>query len=148
MTLPALASVSQLETRLGIEVGSLEDLDLARAQACLADASELVRAEAGVDWISDLGEPNAPDVVVGVVVRAALRGFRNPDGVGSESLGGVYTYSFASGEASIYLTASEIDIVKKAATRSSKWTGTGTLRVPSSYFDPVTPTNSLDAWGL
>jgi hypothetical protein len=137
MTLPAFAAVSDLEVRLGLEPGSLENEDLARAQAALDDASTLVRAEAGKSWVDEDNNSVAPAPVVAISIRAALRAFRNPDGVGSESLGGLYTYSYAKGEASIYLTEDEVAIVKKAALGDFGRLPMGTIRTASNYYDPV-----------
>jgi hypothetical protein len=137
MTQPAFAFVSDIEVRLGLEPGTLENEDLARAQAALDDASTLVRAEAGKNWIDEDGNPVGPAPVVAVTIRAALRAYRNPDGVGSESLGGLYTYSYAKGEASIYLTEEEVAIVKKAALGDFGRLPMGTIRTASNYYDPV-----------
>lgn len=131
--LAALGTVADLENRLGVEPGSIEGNDFTRAESALADASTLVRAEAGVPWVDADGVPYAPDVVVTVVVKAAIRGYRNPDGVGSESYGGAYFYNYAPGETSIYLTDEEKEIVRRAARTSATWSGTGTIRTPSAY---------------
>ncbi|GAA4981255.1 hypothetical protein [Actinopolymorpha pittospori] len=133
MALPSLAPVSALEVRLGVDVGSLAGADLARAEADLADASALVRNEAGCDWVAVDGVTiTAPDPVVAVVVRAALRSYRNPDGYQGENLGGSYSYQYAQGETGVYLTADEIRVVQLAA-RGAGTGGLTTVRVLPAY---------------
>lgn len=136
MTLPPLAPVSALETRLGVDAGSLAGADLARAEADLGDASALVRSEARLAWVGADGAVTAPDVVVTVVVRAALRSYRNPDGYQGENLGGSYSYQFAQGETGVYLTADEIRVVRQAATAAGAG-GAASVRVVSAYYDPA-----------
>lgn len=139
MALPPLAPVSALEQRLGVPVGSLAGLDLARAEANLNDASALVRAEAGFDWVADDGVTiTAPDAVVTVTVRAAIRAYRNPDGYMSENLGGSYSYTFAQSEIGVYLLTEEKRVIVKAAADAKATLGYGTVRVPSSMYDPNT----------
>lgn len=137
MSMPAFATVADLEKRIGVETGSIEDEDLARAQSALEDASVLVRAEAGLSWYNEETEQlTAPESVVMVTLRAAIRAYRNPEGLGSESLGGVYSYSYANGETSVYLTAEEKRIVRNAAL-NVKPSGIQTVRTPSNYYDPT-----------
>lgn len=137
-SMPALATIADLEIRLGVEQGSIEDEDLARAQAALADASALVRAEAGITWHNhgNNQNENVPEAVVMVTLRAAIRAYRNPEGLGSESLGGLYSYSYANGEAGVYLTPEEKRLVRNAAL-NVKPSGITTVRTPSNYYDPT-----------
>lgn len=116
MARPALATVEDLERLLGDSVPN-EDQAVAR----LEQASELVRAYAGVDWLSDDedeldGVPGAiPGVVVGIVERAS----RNPDGVTQESAG-PFARSFGSDAASrIYLTDADRRIIRHASAAPS-----------------------------
>jgi hypothetical protein len=134
MTLKALAEVSALELRLGLEIGSLQGADLARANASLEDASSLVRAEAGKPWL-DGNTVTAPAQVVTIVIKAALREYKNPDGFSSEQIG---DYSYRTDNVGgVYLTEDERRIVRMAA--GTGGAGMGTIRTPSEYYDPTTP---------
>lgn len=138
MALPPLAPVAELERRLGLVPGSLSGSDLVRAGVALEDASTLVRAEAGRDWVAEDGTTvTAPAVVVTVVLGAALRAYRNPDGYSGESVGD-YSYQYARESTSGYLTSAERTIVLRAA---GKLPGSGvyTLRTPSAYGGPGEP---------
>lgn len=151
MALPALATVAAMEVRLGVPVGSLAGLDLDRARASLGDTSALVRsAVGGRTWVAaDNVTITAPPEVVTVVVRAAIRAYRNPDGVSSESIGGAYFYAYGQAEISAYLTEDEVVIVRAAVRREGAddgWNGTGTVRTPSAYYDPGTAADPLDRW--
>lgn len=110
--LPALASVADLEARLGLDPESLEGAELTRAQAALADASALVRMEARRTWVDELGAVTAPDVIVRVVLGAAQRTFTNPDGVIQEAVG-PFSRRYADGSTGVYLTKAELDIVRR-----------------------------------
>lgn len=145
MTLPPLATVAAMEVRLGVEVGSLAGLDLTRAETSLADASALVRSVSHpITWVDpDNVTITAPDEVALIATRAALRDYRNPSGVNNEAMGsGAYSYTFAAGEATVYLSEDEVAIIKKAAINSGTdpeaWKGIGTIRTPSAYYDPGT----------
>lgn len=135
----SLAPVSALEIRLGLAEDSLAGLDLARAEANLSDATFLVQQEAGLDWIDpDTDAVTAPGAVVFVVIQAALRAYRNPDGLSAESLaGGAYSSSIAASQQGVYLTADEVRIVKKAALSSTPSGGVFSIRTPSAYGDPL-----------
>lgn len=138
MTLKALAEVSALELRLGLEIGSLQGADLARANASLEDASALVRAEAGKSWLAEQEEAvvvTAPDQVVTIVIKAALREYKNPDGFSSEQIGD-YSYR-TDNTGGVYLTEEERRIVREAAGAGAH--GLWDVRVQSSYYDPKTP---------
>jgi hypothetical protein len=136
--LVSLAIVADLENRLGVPEGSLEGADLARAKAALDDASALVRAEAGRDWIDDEGNAVAPAAVVTVVLRASAREYQNPRGFSSELLG---EYQYQTRQTSgVYLTDDERRIVKV----SSGWAGTGSIRTPSPY--GLSAADVVDPW--
>lgn len=113
--LPALAAVGQLADRLGSAVTGTADQR--RAQAALADASALVRQVGGTDWIDENGRAAAPGPVVTVVLSAALRVFRNPDGVVSETRG-PFTRRRADTEVGVYLTDQETEVVRRHRTRA------------------------------
>lgn len=140
MSLPAFATVAELEVRLGVEAGSIVGEELSRAQALLIDVSTEVRAHAGTDWVSNTNTLTTPAIINTIVLRAAVRGFRNPDGVGTESLGGLYTYSYASGEATAYLNDGEIAQVQKAAADTGTASGLCSIATPSAYSDPSAAT--------
>ena len=139
MALPALSSVAAMETALGLEVGSLAGLDLARAEASLADASAFARTLADRPWVDAEGNVTAPETVVAIVKRAAVRDYRNPDGVSNEALAqGAYSYTYAEGQSTIYFTEDEVALIRKAAldgdgTSPSGWSGTGSVYTPSAY---------------
>lgn len=80
--MPPLASVFDLEARLK---GGIAEADVTRAEALLADASALVRAETTPTLWAD-AEDIPPDVVR-VVCASAKRAFLNPSGLESESVG-------------------------------------------------------------
>ena len=128
----ALAEVSALELRLGLEIGSLQGADLARAQASLEDASALVRAEAGKPWL-DGDTVTAPAQVVTIVVKASLREFKNPDGFTSEQMGDYSYRTDATGGA--YLTEDERRIIRQAAGTTGQ--GLVTMVTPSAYGVPI-----------
>lgn len=137
MSALSLAPLSALEIRLGVAVGSLSGADKARAEACLDDVSALVREAGGVSFLDAAGDlvdrEEIPAAIVTVTVQAALRGYRNPDGLASESIGsGAYAYSYGSeAQAGIYLTEAEASIVKKAANGGAALSYS--VGVPSAY---------------
>lgn len=143
--LPYLVPVSDLEKRLGVDVGSLVDADLVRAQTALEDVSALVREEAGKTWVDvDDVTITAPDGVLVVARTAALRQYRNPDGYVSENIGqGAYTWSTSQdGANGAYLTADEKRIVKRAANGGGS--SVYTLRTPPATYDPVSDVTGGD----
>lgn len=115
-----LADITDLEDRLGRIFTSEE---ATRVVALLDDASALVRDEAGLTWI----DPDTdlltvvPGSIRAVVLRAAERAVRNPDGFSAESAGD-YSYQRTNVEPGVYLTDAERRIVRKAVGRSSLWT--------------------------
>lgn len=111
-SLPALVSLDDFALR----VGGLGAADEDRAQACLDDASALVRAEAGgEDWVDDDGAlEDVPGVIVAVCVAAAVRAFRNPEGVRSEQIGS-YSVAYADTSTAVFLTEGERRIIRRAA---------------------------------
>ena len=111
--LPALAPVTELEARLGLDPDTLQDADLGRARAALADASALVRMEARRTWVDAAGALTAvPDAIVRVVLGAARRGYTNPDAVVQDTVG-PFARRIAESETGVYLTAAEIDICRR-----------------------------------
>lgn len=117
MTLPAFAEIEELVDRIpdGIEVE-----DYPRAQAALADASSLIRSEAGATvvatWIaSDELTDAVPEIIKTVTLRSALRVFVNPTEE-TQSTTGPYSSSRV---ANAYLTATEKAMIARAAGRVS-----------------------------
>lgn len=86
--LPALATLADLEARIG---HALTDADeITRANALLDDASALVRFETGKTWVDELGGlVGVPDFAITVTATAALRGWYNPAQIESAQLGAV-----------------------------------------------------------
>ncbi|MDP1793719.1 MAG: hypothetical protein Q8K63_06230, partial [Acidimicrobiales bacterium] len=82
--------------------------------AALDDASILIRAAGGKDYVGDNDElVDVPDVVTMVTLRAALRSFTNPTGVTQETAG-PFTASFANSSTDVYLTTAEKALVRQA----------------------------------
>lgn len=101
----ALASLADLEARLGAQVTADQ---LGRALQLLDDASLLVRGEAGPGLV----DPPS-DVAVMVTARAAARAFHRADGVTQESHDD-YSYRLAGGGADLYLTETELRLLRAA----------------------------------
>jgi hypothetical protein len=120
-----LASVADLETRLGRK---FEGAEVSRALALLDDASALVRDVAGRTWTDpDTGDPlPVPGSVRWVVLRAAERAVRNPEGFSSESAGD-YSYQRTGVQPGIYLTEGEERAIRRAIGKTGLWTQ-GTTR--------------------
>lgn len=106
-----LITIDQLLTRPGFD-----NIDPAQAEALIEDASALVR-DAATPELDDVNAPDTPAAVVAVVVNMIRRGWRNPLGHQSETLG---DYSYAAGAggggvATVYLTRRERRVVRRAA---------------------------------
>jgi hypothetical protein len=113
-----LATVDELEDRLGRALTT--DPERAQAEAALSDASALVRDEGRSDWDAT----TVPQAVAAVVLTAALRVVRNPEGFVSEAIG-AYNYRLPEQSSlGIYLTETEKGIVRKYRTSrgSGLWT--------------------------
>jgi hypothetical protein len=135
--LPALVSLEDFALR----VGGIDAADEDRAQAALDDASALVRADAcGEDWVDDNDElEEVPGVITAIVIAVAVRAWRNPDGVRSETIG---NYSVAYGDTStaVFITEGERRLIRRAA----GCTGIGSIALegewtlnPSAVYVPV-----------
>jgi hypothetical protein len=117
--LPAFASIEDLEARLP---GGLSGDDTERAQAALADAASLIRAETSKAYVNEDGDLDLPtgadawraDTLVRVNLSAAVRALVNPDGVKAEQIVS-YRYELGNDSPDVYLTASEKRAVRKAA---------------------------------
>lgn len=129
--LPALASLSALEARLGV---TLADADVERASAALDDASALIRAEAGTDWVDDEGAlTDVPPVVEQIALAVAYRAFRNPDAFTQTSLGDASVAYDRSGQSAVYLTRDE----RRAVRRASGTTAVGAIELASPWAMPA-----------
>ena len=129
---PLPPTLDALEKRLGFEEGSLEGVDKARAEAALEDAAILVLAEVAATTATRWAEDAHP-VATLVALKAARREFENPRGLASESLG---EHAIGTTDTSgVYLTASEVLQVRRAATGQRKGY-VGEIRTPSAYSAP------------
>jgi hypothetical protein len=110
MSLPALVSLDDFALRVSISASDEE-----RAQACLDDASALIRAEAGdEDWVdADGALETVPDVIAAICVAVAIRAFRNADGVRSETIGN-YSVAYADTSTAVFITAGERRMIRRA----------------------------------
>lgn len=111
-----LATIEDFTVRLGRSLSGTEELD--RARAVIADASAFVAT--GRTFTAPV-----PRAVVGVVCSVALRVFRNPEELTSETIG---NYSWrADGGAGLYLTSSEEQILERSSTSGARGIWTQTL---------------------
>lgn len=149
MALPPLVPVDALERALGLSVGTLAGADLARAEEVLQDASALVRLSAGRTWVDAGGVLlDVPEAVFTITRTAARRGYDNPHGFETESIGS-YSYTLPGSEGGgVYLTATErADVRGAVATRR----GLRTMATTKGYDDstvyvPVVGTTTEFPW--
>lgn len=146
MALPTLATVDDLERRLGQPIG-----DRDQAEALLERASSKIRSYVGTTWVDPDtglldGVPEHPDVR-GICVEMVFRAVTNPAGV-TQDTAGPFSVSFGSEAAQrVYLQSSEKDELAPIRRRGglgviSTTRGpleTGTVLVPTTdpYADPV-----------
>lgn len=136
MSRPALATLDDLDDLLSGT--GLSDFDMNRATVLLAQASEIVRAYAGLTWLNDDEDDvedvpgQIPDIVTAMVERAT----RNPDGSTQESAG-PFARSFGADAAQrLYLTRWEKMVVRAAAEKNAVGTlatSRGPLETPAVY---------------
>jgi hypothetical protein len=120
--LQSLIELSDLEERLA---RTFEGPDVERAQSVLDEASALVRAESGKDWVSpdDPTKIVAPTIVRFITLRVAERAIRNPDGFSAETAGDYsYQRNGVAGEGSLYVTDRERKLLLRAAGKRQLWT--------------------------
>lgn len=137
MTLPPLAPVAALETRLGLGPGTLAGADLARAQAALDDVSALIRAEAGSPLVDPDGVTiTAPEAAVAVTLAVAKRVYLNPDGLAGFSVEG-YSEQQPQGAVGVIMTDDETAVIRAAIAGSTAGGSVtlGSVRTPSAYGD-------------
>jgi len=122
MGLPSLASIEDVEARLGGPI--TVPADRARAAALISDASTLVRHETGRQWVDEMGALTAvPDIAVTIAIKVAIRAFINPAEITSTQLGAA---SIRFGD--VWLTANE----RRALTHSGS-SSTGLVSVDTSH---------------
>lgn len=114
MARPALASTEDLDRLLD---APLTDAQKPQAEARLEQASEIVRAYAGTDWLNAAGTAveDVPGAIPGVVAAMVERASRNPDGAVSETTG-PFARSFGPEAATrLFLTKWEQAVIRHAA---------------------------------
>lgn len=155
-----LAPLSALEARLGVEEGSLEGVDKARAEAALEDASADVREEARRSFLDSENQPNPPEPIRRIVLAVAKRMYQNPDGWRSETnTVGPYTEVRTRGDAELSsgLTEAEAEVCARYRPQSSGLWTQGTTRneyqdstgwMWDSYGTPIPVNADVDRWWL
>lgn len=112
-----LITLSQWTDRTGRTLSASE---ATQVDALIVDASGLVVDivnDADVTDLWDAGTPGTvPAAVVPVVVNMVRRGFDNPNGYTSESVGG-YSYNGDAGTG-IYATRDEVRVIRRAVSTS------------------------------
>lgn len=89
-------------------------VDAAQAQAAIDDASAVARACVEPTF-DNVGTPDAPAVVVAIVVGMVRRVLTNPVGLAQESLGDYAFQTGGGGVATLLPTAREKRLLRKAA---------------------------------
>jgi len=122
VALPPLAEVRDLEARMKRTFDSEEDLG--EAESVLDEASELVREESGQTWVDpESGLLTTPRIVKVIVLRAAERRLRNPDGLSAETAGDYsYQRNGVGADGGMFLTPWEIGVLHRQAGRTGMWT--------------------------
>lgn len=121
-----LVTTTQLAERVGVDLDGPNDE--ARAMACIEEASALVVAEAGAAGTAWTDPGHVPDVIQAVVIAVASRTFRNPDGIVSQSVGGV-TETLPASSVTAFLTEYERGLVRRTAGLTSLSPRLATVRV-------------------
>lgn len=106
MTLPSLATIDDLEDRLG---RAITEPELTQAQKLLDYASALVRAYTGRSYVDDAGDlvDPLPDGVTQVTIEVVFRAISNPLGA-TTSQTGPFSVSFGPEAAQrLYLSAGD-----------------------------------------
>lgn len=137
-----LATVAQLTDRLG---RALEPGEEPVAEAALADASALVR-HYGLPWPE---AATAPSVAVGIVLAAAERRVRNPEGYRME-MEGAYQYQLpASAPTGVALSQAEIDLLRELSGRGGLVSVEvqRPVRVDDTWYAPVSGSSEYLPWG-
>lgn len=113
MTLPTLATVTELASWLGVPI----DPESERAWLILESASGLVRSAAGQTWVDASGNLTdvAPDART-ITLTAAARAWANPTGAVDKTTG-PFRNGWASGETGVLLTEGERATLARLAAR-------------------------------
>jgi hypothetical protein len=120
--------VTELEAVLGVE---LDGADRTRAERALNAATTLALVEVPARTAETWAQGAAPAIVELVIVTAARRGYENPRGIQTETLG---EHSVSLTESSgVYLTRREVELVARAAKRRRAYS----IRTPSAYEVPA-----------
>ncbi len=144
------ATVADVEARLR---RTLAEDEVDQCQEFLGDASDLIRAASGRDWLNDDGDAlegtDAQLTALGRVAAAATaRVMRNPGGA-NQRTAGAFSESYApqSVSTSVYLTKSERAVVAWAAGRVGLKT-LGTTRGELETADVLAPPTieAADDW--
>jgi hypothetical protein len=146
---PPLATLDQLGARMAQDFttgnGDPTDPDGMRAGAALNDASALIRATAGEDWLDDADPPaltQVPFVIQTITLSVAQRAYNNPNGAIQASVGDA-SVTWARGESgagSVFLTSSEIKLIRKAVGLSA----VGSVQFVTEYVPPSGRTGNGD----
>lgn len=145
MTLPTLATVDDLERRLGSPV---EDPD--QAEALLERASSKIRAFVGRTWVDEHGQldgvPEYPDVQ-GICVEMVFRAITNPAGVTQDTTG-PFSVSYGPDAAQrVFLQRGEKEELAPIRVRGGLRTIT-TTRGPVEMRSVDVPFGDLERWEL
>jgi hypothetical protein len=139
---PPLASFGMLARKLGALAEDFDEVERARGEYLLDEASELIRDIAGKTWLTTANALDAvPRAVARVCVAAAARAFENPHGLTQRSIGDSsksYDRSKREGGEIVYLTDAEERTVLKAA-------GVSTF-VAVTLTSPYSSDVALDVW--
>lgn len=147
MSLPPLATLPELEARLGASVDNPE-----QALYLLDAASTIVRSVAGKLWVDEAGElVDVPDGASVVVVEMVARVADNPSGAVSttEQLGPASnTISYGEGAADrLYLTTADRIIIGATANRAFTIDPTpATAEVPTLAGAVVNAAEDTELW--
>ena len=126
--MPALASVDQVAARVGELIE--DDVDVMLAEACLDEASALVRFYGSQAWLTP---EVTPEAAVAIVVAAAARGYQNPAGYDTERAD---MASFRRGEQ--YKVGCELTVTEIAMLRDLAG-GSGIISAPLSNPEQIVP---------
>ena len=114
MSLPSLATIADVRDRAP-DI-TLDDFQVA---ALLADASAIVRAYAGRDWVDDGALSGVPEGIPGLVAMMVIRALRVPEGVTQETTGNYsVTYSSYASDR-LYLTRTDKAFIRKVSSGST-----------------------------
>ena len=146
MSLPPFATVEYVEARLRRE---LEPDEVVQAEAFIDDASDLIRAESGRDWVNEAGDtlegtPAQLAALGRVCANAAARVMRNPSGV-NQRTAGPFSESFGTNATpAVFLTKAERAIIAHVSGRTAGMTTVSTTRGPVETPRPFDPFEWVD----